>query len=111
RKGGESKSRWILQSPKQGLSALKEAIVDLVILDQRPISIADEESLRRLLPSTANKPDLSLPRRNVVGKMTMERRECALGKPRGTVIKNKHVAATSDIWTANNGASHISLTV
>ncbi|CAN0413553.1 unnamed protein product [Discosporangium mesarthrocarpum] len=89
---------------------LKKGITDFVILDQQPLNVVAAASFKRMLCIAARKDDLKVPDRRVTRTNIMDRAESAISTLKNDVLKGRPVDATSDIWTANTGVPHISLT-
>ncbi|CAM9520517.1 unnamed protein product, partial [Discosporangium mesarthrocarpum] len=89
---------------------LKEGIADFVVVDQQPLSVAEEQTFRRLLCIKANKDDLKLPGRRALRPFILATKESAVRTLKQDMLKGRTVTAISDIWTANTGVPYISLT-
>ncbi|CAN0050333.1 unnamed protein product, partial [Discosporangium mesarthrocarpum] len=87
-----------------------KGIADFVIVDQQSLSVAEEQTFRRLLCIAANKEDLKLPSRRALRGLILARKESAVRTLTEDALKGRSVTSTSDIWTANNRVAYISLT-
>ncbi|CAN0248026.1 unnamed protein product, partial [Discosporangium mesarthrocarpum] len=85
-------------------------ITDSVNLDQQPLNMVAATSFKRALCIAARKDHLKIPDRRVLRTNIIDRAESAISTLQNDVLKDRTVAATSDIWTANTGVPYMSLT-
>ncbi|CAM9699164.1 unnamed protein product, partial [Discosporangium mesarthrocarpum] len=110
-RGGKAKQATLdIVVNKSRKERLKEGIADFMTVDQRPLSVVEAQTFRRLLCIAANKDDLKLTGRRALRALILARKESAVRTFKEDVLKGPTVTATSDIWRANTGVPYISLT-